>query len=395
MTGLLLVLLAALVFSQIFQRFNLPWVIALMAGGLVIGVSGFQWVEIDVTLEFLAQLGVVFLMFMAGLETKLSGLKEVWKDSLSIAFLTGTFPMAAGMGVAWYFGYDMAAVLLIGIVFVSSSVAVVIPTLEAQGMLPSNIGKVIVSSIMFQDVASLILLAGILQYLDPGSGLPFPVFVGLFLLALVAGFVLQKMISKLRWALDLEDRTRPDFFERELRFVFITLISVVVALEVLGIHPIAGAFFAGLILVDAISSGTLKGKIHALAYGLFIPIFFVVRGIQTDLTVLLDVQGATLFLFLILVSSMLSKFGSGWIASRILGYTNIQSSLVGSACIPQLSTSLAVVSVGEAMGFLDPEVVTAMVLLSMVTAFVSPVLMGIMIDKVKETYFVDNEAGAV
>lgn len=390
MTALLIILIAALIFSQLFRRFNFPWVIALITAGIVLGVSGLGILEVDETIGFLAQMGLIFLMFMAGLETRISGFRYVWKHSLVIAAAAGLVPLLVGLAVGIFFGYDLAAALLLGIVFISSSIAVIIPSLAAKKMLQSNLGRTIVSAIMLQDVVSLILMAVILQYLIPGAFLPFPLFAVLFPLALLGGFLLAKAIPALRWIAQLEKEKGSDFFEKELRFVFLILIAIVLVFEALGLHPIAGAFFAGLILSEAIHSKLLKGKIHVLAYGLFIPVFFVTLGAQTDLQVFFEAKETLFLLAAVLLGSMGSKFLSAWIASKSLGYTASQSSLVGMACVPQLSTTLAVVFVGQRLGFLPPELVASIVVLSVVSIFVSPFFMNPLLEKVKKTYLVTS-----
>jgi len=390
MTALLIILIAALIFSQIFQRFHLPWVIALITAGMILGVSGFGILEVDETIGFLAQMGLIFLMFMAGLETRVSGLKHVWKQSLVIAAAAGLVPLAVGLAIGIFFGYGLAAALLLGIVFISSSIAIIIPSLEEKGILQSSLGRTIVSSIMLQDIASLVLLAVALQYLIPGAFLPFPLFAILFPLAILGGFLLAKAIPTLRWMVQLEKQKGSDFFEKELRFVFLILIAVVLVFEALGLHPIAGAFFAGLILSEAIRSKVLKGKIHVLAYGLFIPVFFVTLGAKTDLQAFIEIKGALLLLAVVLLASMVSKFLSAWVASKALGYTASQSSLVGVACIPRLSTTLAVTFVGHRLGFLAPELVASIVVLSIVSIFVTPFFMNPLLEKVKKTYLVTS-----
>ncbi len=384
-----IILLARLVFSRIFQRLHVPWTITLITAGIVIGPFGLQLITPDSTLEFLKYLGLVFLMFMAGLETRFSGFREVWKESSFIGASTGFIPLLVGVSIGLLFGYELPTVILLGVIFVSSSIAIAVPTLSSKGLLHSRIGKIIISSIILQDVASLVLLAVVLQYLVPGT-LPFPIFVTLFVLALFLVAFVRWGIPRLRWIFESQKKKITPF-ESDLRVVFAVLVGTVIVFELLGLHAIIGAFLAGLILAEIIREKTLKEKIHVMAYGLFIPVFFVMIGVDTNIGVFLETQNIIFLVLVIVLGSILSKFFSGWISGKIVGFTNTQATLVGGACIPQLSTTLAVVAVGQQYELLPEELVATLIILSVITVFVSPLVVGKTADKVKQKYFLKEK----
>ncbi|MDB4516857.1 cation:proton antiporter, partial [Crocinitomicaceae bacterium] len=129
-----LILFATVLFSTAFQRFHLPWVLALIASGMAVGPYGFNLVTINPTISFMGSIGLIFLMFMAGLETELSSFREFGKKIITIAFINGFIPGLVGIGVGFLFGYPLVSSLLLGIIFMSSSVAVIIPALEENGL---------------------------------------------------------------------------------------------------------------------------------------------------------------------------------------------------------------------------------------------------------------------
>ncbi len=380
-----IVITAGLIFSQVFKKFHVPWTVALIAGGIIIGPFGFQIITPDPTLEFLKYLGLIFLMFMAGLETRLSGFKEVWKKSSFIGAMTGLIPFSIGIIIGLAFNYEFSTIILLGIIFISSSIAIAVPVLESKGLFHSQIGKTIISSIVLQDIASLILLAVVLQYFIPGI-LPFPIFITLFVFALIIVTIIKWGIPRLRWIFDNQDNLNP--FERDLRITFTILIGMVIIFEILGLHAIVGAFLAGLILSEVIKEKTLKEKIHVMAYGLFIPIFFVMIGVNTNIKIFLETQNAIFLAIIVVLGSIISKFGSGWISAKMIGFTSSQASLVGGACIPQLSTTLAVIAVGQQHNLIPEELVATLIILSIVTVFISPLVVGKTAEKVKKEYFV-------
>ncbi len=383
-----IVLLAGLVFSGIFKRFNVPWTVALIIGGIIIGPFGFEIISPDTTLEFLKYLGLVFLMFMAGIETRLSGFRQVWKESTFIGTVTGLFPFLAGAGIGFLLGYDIQVIILLGIIFTSSSIAIAVPTLESKGLLHSKLGKTIVSAIVIQDIASLIILALFLQYIIPGT-LPFPVFITLFFFVLFILAAIKWGIPRLQWIFDNQKKFLNPF-ERDIRIAFVVLMGTVIIFEFLGLHAIIGAFLAGLILSEVIKEKSLKEKIHVMAYGLFIPVFFIMVGIDTNIKIFLETQNILLLVFGVILASILSKFISGWISARMAGFSFNQSSLVGGACVPQLSTTLAVIAVGQQHNLIPEELVATLIILSIITVFISPLVVGKTAQKVKDEYFVTS-----
>ncbi len=381
-----IVLAGGLVFSKIFRRFHVPWTVALIASGIIIGPSGLKIIEPDTTLEFLKYLGLVFLMFMAGLETRFSGFREVWKEASFIGLVAGAIPFCVGILIGIFLGYDLSTVVFLGTLFIASSIAIAVPALEGSGLFHSRLGKIITSSILLQDIASLVLLAIVLQYFIPGT-LPPPVFITLFALAFLATIGVRWGIPRLRKIFGKDNKERGRF-ESDLRVVFAVLVGTVIIFELLGLHAIVGAFLAGLVLSEVIQEKALKEKMHVMAYGLFIPVFFVMIGIDTNIGLFVNTQNVVFLVLLIVSGSIIAKFFSGWLSARLLGFTSLQSSLVGGACIPKLSTTLAIIAVGQKHNILPEELSTTLIILSIVTIFVSSIIMEKTASKIKESYFV-------
>jgi Kef-type K+ transport system membrane component KefB len=373
-----IVLFAAVFFSTVFRRFHVPWVIALILGGMAIGPHGLGIFSTNPTIDFLGQIGLVFLMFMAGLETKLSTFQSN-KEKISIlALVNGAVPFATGVTLGFLFNFDLVASLLLGIVFVSSSIAVILPSLESNKIFHFPIGKSIVAATILEDVASLVLFSVLLHSITPVTNLPLPLF---FLLLLASLFVLRWLLPKLQWFFSSEHQGTEKLFQQDLRSVFAILIGTVIIFEVLGLHSIIAGFFAGIVLSGSIKSDVLKDKLRTIGYGLFIPTFFVIVGAKIDLLAFSNTDGLLFLTVAVVIGSMLSKFISGWAGGRIAGFTSTESSLFGVATMPQLSTTLAVVFTGVELGLLPEELVTVMVILSVVTVFVSPIFTSILSKK--------------
>ena len=364
-----IVIFVAVFFSTVFRRLHLPWVIALIAGGMVIGPDGFGLFEHNTTLSFIGEIGLVFLMFMAGLETKLETFKGSIRSVSIFSLLNGVIPFIVGFLVGYWLNLDTLGSLFLGAVFVSSSVAVIIPTLESLGLIHTHLGRTIVAGTVVEDIASLILVSTLLQSIQPVTILPLPIFYFLLVLSLL---VLRWLLPRLRMLLTYRITHERDLFQQELRAIFVIMIGTVILFELLGLHPIIAGFFAGLVMSGSIQTTILKEKLRTVSYGVFIPVFFVLVGAETNISILKDATTALPLISAVVLGSVLSKWSSGWLAGRILKFSHRESLLMGVSTVPQLSTTLAVVFTGAELGFFERELVTAMVVLSIVTVFIAP-----------------------
>ncbi len=377
-----LILFVGVFFAEVFARLHLPWVVALIVGGIVIGPFGFGLFEPSQTMEFLGQLGLVFLMFMAGLETRFSSFKEIERTAFPLVLLNGGVPALVGVGIALLFGYGWVGALLLGLIFMSSSVSVVVPSLQSRGLLSSRVGHTIVTTAIIEDVASLVLLSILLNKADPVTSLPLPLF---YLLAVLCLVVLRFLVPKIRFFFaHTGDQEVKDVFQQELRSVFVILIGIVIIFELLGLHPIIAGFFAGFILSDTVNSRLLKDRLQAISYGVFIPIFFILIGARTDITILFAFSAIALLAVTISVGFIFSKLISGYVGARLEKFTKPQSLLVGVSTIPQLSTTLAVAFSGVQFGLIDQDLASAIVILSVVSTLVTPLLINWAARKVNE-----------
>lgn len=368
-----IIILIGLFSSTLLRRFHIPWVVALILGGIILGPHGFHLFEADSTTEFLGQLGLIFLMFMAGLETKLSNFKESDNGYVILAFINGIIPFIIGYALTSYLGYDFYASLLVGIVFISSSIAVVIPTLEANDLLKFKVGKAVIITSIIQDIASLVFLSVILQLKLRTSSIPLYYLYPLLILAIISLKYFLPLAEKTLMKIVKKD---DKLYQDDLRTVFLVLIGTVILFELLGLHSIIGGFFAGLVLSDTINSKDLIEKISALSYGIFIPTFFVLVGLNTDIGIFLNIGETWKIGGLIIGLSMLSKLVSGYVGSKLIGFNNDQAKLFAFSSIAQLSTTLATAYTAYNYGLIDSNLNSALVALSVISTFLGPSIMS-------------------
>lgn len=369
-----LIIFVGVFFSMVFRRMHMPWVVGLILGGLFVGPTVLGIVHSTPSASFIAQIGLMFLMFIAGLEARPSNFKDFQFKLFALAFINGALPFAAGFGLTLYFGYDAIAALLVGIIFVSSSIAIVIPALERTGLIHTRLGQSVIMTSVIQDIGSLILLSILLQNIDPVTALPLYIFYPLVFATLIVFRLIIPAVHKL---LTLGLDTSKDVFQQDFRVAFLILLGTVIAFEFLGLHAIVAAFFAGLVLSGALkdSGCKLREKIHTVSYGVFIPAFFILVGVETDISILASNQSALILAGVLIAGSIVSKFVSGWIGARMVGFTGDQSLLFAVSSIPQLSTTLAVAFTALSLDIIDESLLAAMVALSILTVIASPGLM--------------------
>jgi Kef-type K+ transport system membrane component KefB len=372
-------LIAGIFFSELFKKLHLPYVLALIVAGIVIGPVGLNLVELTPSTLLLGSLGAIFVMFMAGLEVKTDYLAKIWKKVILCASINGGLPAAFGFTISYIFGYELITSLIIGVLFISSSLAVILPTLQEKKLIGTNFGSILVGSIVIEDVVSLLLLSIILQTTDPTTALPLPLFIIVVILSVL---IIRRYLPKIEVA--FFSRARKGV-EENVQFVFISLVAIAIYFEILGMHAIVAGFLVGLVLSKTLKGKPIEGKLHVLSYGVFIPIFFLEVGMETDLTVFFKASSTILFSLLIVASLLLSKICSGYICGKIIGLPQKKRLLFGFSSIPQLSTSLAVTFTALERGLIDANLQVSIVLLSVTTVLLAPIVVGFLAKESKKS----------
>lgn len=378
-----IIITSALLFSEVFNRLNLPWVTALIVAGIVFGTEGFGIIEPNPITDFFSEVGLVFLMFMAGLEIRLSSFSSVRKEMSIITLINGMAPFILALGISFAFGLGAFPTFLLAAALISSSVAVVLPSLEGSGVFNRKLGQTIISSTALLDIASVLLFSFVIQQVT-NSGTPLLVLYGFLAMSMV---LLRLAVPRLETYFANKESQK---FEKEIQLLVSVLMGTVILFGVLGLEPAEAGFFAGLILSDSIKHKIARAKLHAIAYGLFIPVFFVMVGAEINIGVFYENDTAIWLTLSVVLGSILTKYGSGWLAGRLAGFSAVESSLVGVATVPQLNVALAIAATGFAAGVIDLNLLTALVMLSVVTSFVAPPLMKLFVKRVER---VDKQSG--
>jgi Kef-type K+ transport system membrane component KefB len=371
---LLLVLTLGMFLPELLKKFRLPFITLIIIAGAIFGPNFLGYVQADEVVSFFGFLGMAFLMLLAGMETDISILEKKKGKILTMGLINGLVPFVVGFFITYLFGYSIETAILIGIVFISSSVALIVPSLTQAKALSKSTIQMILAAVMVADVISLVALGAILQSSAPLTSLPLIIY---FPLLIVSIGILFKIIPKISDFIMEKELNGYKGYEERLRFVIIILFAILLYFSLLGVHPILAAFLAGLSLSKVVMKEKTKivhTKLHTLGYGLFVPVFFFIVGMELDIGILFSFNSLSLIAPVLIIGAILSKLASGYVAGKIAGLSKKSSLVFGSISTTQLTTTLAVTYAAASLGLLDSLLVSSIVVLALISTFVGPML---------------------
>lgn len=316
-----------------------------------------------------ADIGIILLLFLAGLSIDIEDFKKSEKAATIVAILGVVVAFLFGFGIAIFFGWDITKAAFVGAVLTATSVGITVRSLMTIHILHTRVGMTILGAAVIDDVIAIIILSvlasfafGGLSFLGLAGNLALITFF--FVLVIYIGFKTFHHILTFVGKLHVEEVTLS---------IALALVFLIGALaEKVQIAAITGAFIAGLIMSRAPVAGSLRTKVSTMGYGLFIPLFFVEMGVRTDLQELAGV-GAVLALVLV-GAAIISKIvgcGGGALAS---GFGGKDSLRVGIGMIPRAEVALVIAAIGFKTGIIGPELLSITVLIVLVTTLITPLL---------------------
>jgi Kef-type K+ transport system membrane component KefB len=361
------VLTAAILLAPLLaRRLKLPEVVAVVVVGFAIGPTGLGLVERAGVVEVLGNVGLLYLMFVAGLELDLEDFIEHRRDSIGFGALTFLVPMTLGTATALALGYGLLPALLLASCWASHTL-ITYPVFQRVGTMGNRAVATSVGATIITDTAALLVLAVVAR---AHQGALTPVFWATLLPSmaiLTAGAVLG-LPRVARWFFSGRGQ------DRSLRFLFVMVSLFVVAslAEVIGIEAIVGAFLAGLALNRSVpNGGALMERIDFLGATLFIPLFLLATGMLIDLQVLLEPRTLLVGASFTTVA-LLSKFLAAYVSGRVLRYDRAEIGAMFSLSAAQAAATLAAIVVGLNVGLIDEDTVNAVMMVILVTCIVAP-----------------------
>lgn len=377
-----------IVFSKFFgilaRKCKAPQVVGEIIAGLIIGPSILGLVNQTDFLTQMAEIGVILLMFSAGLETNLRDLMKTGFVAFLIA-CAGVFVPLVG-GTLLYMGFygvsplgseEFYKAVFIGVIMTATSVSITVESLKELGKLKGKVGTTILSAAIIDDVIGIIVLTFVIGFKNPDSN-PGKVVINtvlFFVAAIVVGFILYKIFKKL-------DNRYPHTRRIPIMGLALCFVFAYVAEVYFGIADITGAYVAGIILCSIRDSEYIAEKMDINSYMLFGPIFFASIGLKTTID---NVTGAILLFSVgfVIVALLCKIIGCGLMA-RVCGFKGGDSLKIGVGMMTRGEVALIVSQKGLSVGMLSPVYFTSVILLIIVSSIMTPIILKLLYARDKE-----------
>jgi Kef-type K+ transport system membrane component KefB len=363
---LAIILFAAKLGDELFKRIGQPAIVGEILAGLLIGPSVLGIVEPGETIEVFAELGVVFLLFWVGLETKLSDMREVGSTAAVVGVSGVAVPFAAGAGAGLLFGESASTSLFIGSALAATSVGITSAVFAELKLLTTRAARTVLGAAVIDDILALLLVAVAVGIAADGgvdvasilisAGLAFG-FVALFALAGTA--VMRKAPQLLH---------SPRFSESPLLPAVILCLGIAALAANIGLAAVIGAFLAGMIVAETKEQHPIEDEIAPL-YAFFTPFFFASIGLALDLDVLLEPETLLVVVGLSALA-VVTKLLGAWPGARRLG--GREAKIVALGMVPRGEVGIIVAGIGSVSGVVDAELFAAIVGMSIVTTLIVP-----------------------
>ncbi len=387
------------------KKVNMPQVVGALLAGLIVGPSCLNLVQGGDFITKTAEIGVILLMFLAGIGTDFSELKKTGLASVVIALIGVVVPMFGGaLTYSLFMGgnfWDIRAVF-VGVVLMATSVSITVETLRELGKLKTKMGTAILGAAIIDDIIGIIVLTLVIGIQDKNVNPVESIFkIGLFFLFVAVCALAVKLLSKIP----------KKYYEKKQRIVIFGLAFAFImsfcAEYFFGVADITGAYFAGLILCNYSSHAYIDKKVSAASTLFFSPVFFASIGIAT----VLNGMNSQIIIFsvvLLLVAILTKIIGCG-LGAKLCRFGNRESLAIGIGMVSRGEVALIVAQKGAEAGIIDPKLFPAIVLVVIVTTIITPILLKLVLtdrknlpqsktiltDATEETFAVQKEDLAV
>ena len=381
---LAIIIIAAKVCGIAARKLKAPQVVGMIIAGLLIGPSMLGLVEQTDFISQMAEIGVILLMFSAGLETDLKELVKTGPVATLIACAGVFVPLALG-AVLYMMFYGWAAVgteefykaVFIGCIMTATSVSITVQALRELGYLKGRVGTTILSAAIIDDVIGIIVLTFVIGFKNPDSN-PGKVILNtvlFFVLAIIGGIITYKLFKML-------DNKYPHTRRIPIASLAFCFALAYIAEKYFGIADITGAYVAGIVLCSIQDSHYIEEKVDINSYMLFGPVFFASIGLKTNIEGL-DSE-MILFSIAFVVVALVSKIIGCGLMSRVCGFKGMDCLKIGVGMMTRGEVALIVAQKGLSVGLMSAQYFTAVILLIIVSSISVPIILKLLYAKAPE-----------
>lgn len=374
---LAIILMSTKLLGLVTRKAHMPQVVGALIAGLILGPAFLGLLHSSRFLNQVSEIGVIVLMFMAGLETDTEELKRSGLASFIVALFGVLVPLAGGFGIAMacrvaspeLSASELMQNIFIGIILTATSVSITVETLKEMGKVSTKAGTAILGAAIIDDILGIVALTVITSMADPSTNIVLVLLkiVGFFAFAIVFGvgffYIIQKWVS-----LD----PRPNRRHVIMTFAFCLVMSFC-AEHFFGVADITGAYVAGLVLSHSTKREVIYREFDTVSYLLVAPVFFASIGLKVELN---SMSGSLItFTLLLLVVAILTKILGCGLGAKLMGYTSKESFQIGIGMISRGEVALIVANKGEALGLIGDKLYAPIVVTVVITTVITPILL--------------------
>ena len=368
--NLALILVTTLVLAHVSRLLKMPAVIGELLAGILIGPALLGWISSTHTISLFAEIGVIILMFLAGLESNLDLLKKYFKPGMLVAVIGVIVPVVVVFGFAHLWGFNLTSSLFLGITFAATSVSISVEVLKELHALEGRNGATILGAAVVDDILTVLILSFTVAVLgeQKTTGIPFWLQIIEQLLYFVGIYFV------VRWAAPYLMRLSEKLFPASA----VTIMSLLICLgmayvtDLVGMSAVIGAFFAGVAVGQTHYRHEVDGNLSAIGYAVFIPVFFVSVGLNMRF----DTFGRDLgFIAILTVLALVTKWVGCGLGDRLAGASWLQSNVVGAGMVSRGEMALIVAQIGFEAKLMDAEYYSAVIVVIVITTLIAPVIL--------------------
>lgn len=382
---LAIILLSTKLLGMLTRRIQLPQVVGALLAGLILGPACLGWLHTSDFISSISEIGVIVLMFSAGLETDIKELKKCGVASTVIALFGVIIPLLSGWAVAHFFNHSndsnvMLQNIFTGVILTATSVSITVETLKELGKLSTRSGNAILGAALIDDILGIIALTIITSCADPSINI-FIVMMKILAFFAFCGVVTFMFIKFVRpWMKGYKSDLRRFSV---LSFVFCLLMSYC-AEAWFGVSDITGAFVAGLILSSTKQTPYIISRFETVSFMILSPVFFASVGLKVTLSSMNT--SILVFTIILLLVAIFSKVLGCGLGAKVCGYTNLQSVKIGVGMISRGEVALIVASKGSALGLMVNDFFAPIIIVVVVTTIITPILLKL-VYKYQSTHY--------
>ncbi|MBI4898786.1 MAG: cation:proton antiporter [Actinobacteria bacterium] len=369
LTALFLLLLAAKIGEEICRHLHQPVVAGEILAGVIVGPSVLGLVELNNVVEVFAELGVIFLLFWVGLETKISQIASVGRSAALVGVVGVVLPAGSGVLLALVFGASTATAVFIGAALAATSVGITSALLMDLKLQSGRAARTILGAAVIDDILALIVLAMATGIATGGSvdlgdvGILFALAVPFLVFVSLGGSRVFR-----RWPKLLEV---PRFADSPLMPAVIICLGLAVLSAEIGLAAVIGAFLAGMVIAETRDHNSIESEVAPI-YAFFAPFFFTAIGVQVDISSFTD--GDTLLLLGgVTLLAVVTKYAGAWIGS--IGLDRRDRAIVAAGMVPRGEVGIIVAGIGFSEGVIRDELFAVVVGMAVLTTLIAPYML--------------------